>query len=40
MIFLKKGVYGYVQEGRLKKLDLIEEQKSKERKNAFKHIKD
>lgn len=32
----QKSVYDYVQEGRLKKLDLIEEKKPKERK---KHIK-
>lgn len=39
MVFLKKGVYRYVQEGRLKKLGLIEEQESKETKKiAFKHI--
>lgn len=36
MVFLKKGVYRYVQEGRLKKLGLIEEQESKEtKKNCF-----
>lgn len=31
MVFPKKGVYRYVQEGRLKKLGLIEEQKSREK---------
>lgn len=38
MVFLKKGVYGYVQEGRQKKLGLIEEQKSKERKKMLSSI--
>lgn len=32
MVFLKKCIYRYIQEGRLKKLGLIEEKKSKERK--------
>lgn len=31
----QKGVYSYVQEGRQKKLGLVEEQKYKERKKCF-----
>ena len=35
MLFLKKGVYRYVQEGKLKKLGLIKEQMSEGRNNGF-----
>lgn len=38
MLFFKKGEYGDGQEGRQKKLGLIEEQKSKEGKKMFSSI--
>jgi len=35
MLFLKKGIHGYMQEGRLKKMHLIKEQVSEGRNNGF-----